>query len=323
MPHDRSASDALPIARRAAFARLRLALDEAIPPKESRRNLLMAAWNLGDLDELVAASQPLSGAEALGEWFAVRCVAEIASRFDVVAIQRVTDEGPALEELLRQLGEGRWGVLCGEGRRFSGYRDDRVAFLYDRHRVTPSGLACELIVLPGEVALPWDTFARQFTHTPFAASFVGCGRPFILVTAHLVRDPVVDDRAQDAIAVGRWLSRWAEDELSVGHSLLLLGDFAPEPEGDPRLDALSSCGLHVPSELREVSRAAGDGAGLHGVCEQIAWFTDGAGLHLISLEFLRAGALRFVAPLVDDLHGDSRRDRLPDLLPLWVEFGVG
>ena len=49
---------------------------------------------------------------------------------------------------------------------------ERMAFLFDRRRVEPSGLACELVVPEewlNEIAP--DALRRQFARTPYAVSF--------------------------------------------------------------------------------------------------------------------------------------------------------
>ena len=83
---------------------LRTALDRAIPPKALDRNLLLATWNLrafGGLTETWQASQNDSPKRDL---HALRCIAEIVSRFDVVAVQKVRANLKALRHLLKALG---------------------------------------------------------------------------------------------------------------------------------------------------------------------------------------------------------------------------
>jgi endonuclease/exonuclease/phosphatase family metal-dependent hydrolase len=321
MPDNRAADDTIPLDLRTEFDRLRLALDEQIPPKRAEQNLLLATWNIREFDEFSAEWRSDSDEAPKRDLFSMRCIAEISSRFDVLVVQEVTGEERALAELQRLLGASRWGSLRSEGREFSGHREERMVFLFDGHRATPSGLACELIVLPGEAALPWDTFARQFTCTPFAVSFVACGRPLIVVTAHLAYGVEEAAGAAEMEAVGRWLANWAADEHTVGHNLLLVGDFGAERAGDPRFDAFSSAGLYVPSELQHLPREAlAPGGGFY---DQIGWFVDGEGNHRLSLDVLGAGAFDFTAPLGVDLRDANVHACLSDHLPLWVELGVG
>jgi hypothetical protein len=145
----------------------------------------------------------------------------------------------------------------------------------------------------------------------------------ILVTAHLAYGGRPEDRAGEAGAVGRWLASWAADEHAVGHSLLLVGDFGIERRGDPSYDAFAASGLHVPEPLQRLPREEVASAGGGGFYDQIGWFTDGVGSHRLSMEFLRAGAFDFTAPLSTDLRDADLHARMSDHLPLWVEFGVG
>jgi hypothetical protein len=71
----------------ADLLRLRSALDEEIPAKALDRNLLIATWNVrafGDLTEKWESAEEDSPKRDL---HSLLCIAEIVSRFDVVAVQ--------------------------------------------------------------------------------------------------------------------------------------------------------------------------------------------------------------------------------------------
>ena len=89
---------------------LRAALDQHISSKALDRNLLIATWNIrafGGLTEKWAAAQNDSPKRDL---HALRCIAEIISRFDVVAIQETRSNLKALRHLLKVLGPN-WGMM--------------------------------------------------------------------------------------------------------------------------------------------------------------------------------------------------------------------
>jgi hypothetical protein len=76
--------------------RLRSALDEEVPAKALDRNLLIATWNIrafGDLTEKWASEEEDSPKRDL---HSLLCIAEIVSRFDVVAVQEAKDNLKAL-----------------------------------------------------------------------------------------------------------------------------------------------------------------------------------------------------------------------------------
>jgi hypothetical protein len=97
----------------ADLLRLGLALgddeNEGVPAKALDRNLLIATWNLrafGDLTEKWEAAKEDSPKRDL---HSLQCIAEIVSRFDVVAIQEAKDDLKALRHLLKMLGSN-WGL---------------------------------------------------------------------------------------------------------------------------------------------------------------------------------------------------------------------
>ena len=97
-------TDAPPPHIQAELQALQTALDQHIPPKALDRNLLLATWNLrafGGLTEKWDAGQNDSPKRDL---HALRCIAEIVSRFDVVAVQEVRSKLKALRHLLKVLG---------------------------------------------------------------------------------------------------------------------------------------------------------------------------------------------------------------------------
>jgi len=100
-----------PAAVAVEMASLRAALDETIPRKRSLgRNLLIGTWNLknfGSLtEEWLAGPDDSPKRDFRGLW----AVAEIVSRFDVVALQEVTGDLRALRTLMKTLGPA-WRFL--------------------------------------------------------------------------------------------------------------------------------------------------------------------------------------------------------------------
>ena len=78
------------------------ALDDAVPAKRVDRNLLIGTWNIrhfGDVTEKWR-SEPGDAPQARSR--DVRCIAEIVSRFDVVAIQEVRENLRGLRHMLRR-----------------------------------------------------------------------------------------------------------------------------------------------------------------------------------------------------------------------------
>ena len=74
------------------------------PPKALDRNLLIATWNLRAFGGLTEKWQAAQNDSPKRDLHALRCIAEIVSRFDVVAVQEVRANLKALRHLLKALG---------------------------------------------------------------------------------------------------------------------------------------------------------------------------------------------------------------------------
>src|SRR4028119_978400 len=169
--------------------RLRLALDDdengGVPAKALNRNLLVATWNVrafGDLTEKWSSSEDDIPKRDL---HSLLCIAEIVSRFDVVALQEAKDNLKALRHLLKALGPG-WGLSLTDVTEGAPGNGERMAFLFDTRRVVPRGLAGESVVPEEQLdRIEPGALTRQFARTPYAVSFRSGGKTFVLVTLHV------------------------------------------------------------------------------------------------------------------------------------------
>ncbi len=305
---------------------LRRALDEALPGKRLDRNLLIATWNIrafGDLTE-----EWLAGADdsPKRDLYALACITEIVSRFDVVALQEVRGNIKALRHMLRHLGP-HWGLLLTDVTAGSAGNDERMAFVFDTRRVKPSGLACELVVPPEwHGKIDTGALARQFARTPYAASFLAGDETFILVTLHVVYGRQAADRVGELRWIAEWMADWARRERDWGHNLIALGDFNIDRSGDPNYLAFTATGLRPPEQLDEVPRTIFDGDEGGRFYDQIAWFHGEGDVPMLSLDYTgNAGGFDFTQPRLRQLEGLTLAEvswRISDHMPLWAEFST-
>ncbi|MFO8070360.1 MAG: hypothetical protein R6V85_00675 [Polyangia bacterium] len=298
--------------------RLRLALDREIPPKDERRNLLLASWNLRAMEGLTYKWRSEPGDSPPRDVYAIRCIAEMLSRFDVVALQGVRGDRSALDAVNRVLGSHRWDYfLTGPGPVELGA--SRTALLFDRRRINPSGMACELVSIPGD-SMPWDAFVRQFAVTPFAASFHRAGLPFIVLSAPLRYRGVGDGSREDAERVAGWIAEWARDERAAGHGLFLVGELGERCAGEPVYDALATRGLAVPGQLCRAPRLLADDKERESDYRQIAWFRPEPDGPPARFALAGCGTFDFSERVMLDLGESELAARISDHLPLWVEL---
>jgi endonuclease/exonuclease/phosphatase family metal-dependent hydrolase len=318
-----TATEAPPEAVARELAELHDALDAAIPARHLDRNLLVATWNLrafgGLTDKWVAADDDSPKRDLAG----LRAIGQIVARFDVVALQEVRGNLRALRHLLAWLNRGgdTWGMLLTDVTKGSAGNDERMAFLFDTRRVTPSGLACELVVPPEWDDIEEGAFGRQFARTPYACSFRGADDTFILVTLHVLYGRSPADRVGELRAIARWLAEWAGNVNAYHQNLIVLGDFNIDRKDDPLYRAFTSTGLTVPEALHAVPRTIFGSPTTHHY-DQIAWFTTDIGrIAKLSLRPTgAAGSFDFTGLVHRHLTRQQMSWRVSDHLPLWVEF---
>lgn len=234
--------------------RLRRALDTEIPPRTIADTLLLGTWNIREFD---SSKYGYRSSEAL------HYIAEIISRFDLVAIQEVREDLSALDEVQKMLG-GWWKYIVTDVTEGTAGNGERMAFMYDGRKVTFGGLAGE-IVLPPEKKLPVPQFAR----TPFMCGFRAGWVKFNLCTVHIYYGksiPEDEQRVREISGLARFLARKVQPpkqparpqgevtavKNTSGENLILLGDFNIFSRGDRTFAGLTNAGFKVPQPLQEI-----------------------------------------------------------------------
>ncbi len=303
------------------------ALDSAIPSKEADKNLLIASWNLRCFGSLTRKWTAATSDSPKRDLRGLRAIIEIISRFDVIAIQEVVGDLRALRDMMKFLGDD-WSFLMTDVTAGDSGNNERMAFVYDRRRVKPSGLAAEIVVPPewrDEIAA--DSLVRQFARTPYAVSFKAGKQTFILVTLHVEFGDCADDRIGELRSIARWMRDWANKSNRWHQSLLTLGDFNIDRRGDELWQAFTSTGLSVPEALHSVPRTIFSDPtkpDQEKFYDQIAWFESGPKKQVIDLKYRRSGGFDFL-PYVytdTDLSKSSISFRVSDHYPLWAEFAL-
>jgi endonuclease/exonuclease/phosphatase family metal-dependent hydrolase len=323
-----------PLEVREELTALRRQLSREIP-KKSEDNLLVATWNIrefGSLTDKWTAAQTDTPKRDLRS---LACIAEVVSRFDVVAIQEAQADIRALRHLLKALGEDYTVILTDAVEDDEG-DNERLAFVFDRSRLEVSGLACELVVplnwstkRKPKKGIPQAALDRQFARTPYAVAFKRGGATFILVTLHVIWSGSgamdLKERSKELTAIATWLRSWAEDVNSWDQNLICLGDFNIDRKDGALWQAFTSTGLKVPEPLMQ-PRLIGDKP-LKGFYDQIAWFTedDGKERPLLAMTFEgEAGLFDWseTALAKSGLTTQQKSFRISDHFPLWVAFSL-
>jgi endonuclease/exonuclease/phosphatase family metal-dependent hydrolase len=301
------------------------ALDEAIPPKVPDRNVLIGTWNIRALGDMTKKWRAGPSDSPKRDFHAVRCIAEIVSRFDVVAIQEVKANLRSLRHMLKALGD-HWAFNLTDVTRGAPGNSERLAFVFDTRKVRASGLACELVVPKEQLdaGIGADSLRDQFVRTPYAVSFLSGKRTFILVTLHVKWGDDAAERVPELTAIAEWMADWAKDVNAYDHNLIALGDFNIDREGSRLYEAFTSTGLYVPEDLHDVPRTIFTNPGQVKPYDQIAWFRGANQIPELSLEYVQAGSFDFTTVAMRSLNLTKQQLswRLSDHYPLWAEFSV-
>ncbi|MBO7366814.1 MAG: endonuclease/exonuclease/phosphatase family protein [Bacteroidales bacterium] len=309
---------------------LRAQLDAEIPEKTAENTLLLATWNIRQFNEKRRKES-------------LMYIAEILSRFDLIAVQEVKDDMAGLMEVMRILGKNWTFIATDISSKESGGNNERIAFVYDTNKVSFKNIA-------GEVVLPHTELIQgmQFARTPFCVAFQAGWFKFYLTTVHIYygdeKDPEKNERRQAEIkAIGKFLAGRAESEKA---SYIVLGDFNIPAVGDEYMDALESTGFTIPDAIKEHPTNFGKVVKHY---DQIAFKLKlEEGIRVYDEDNVRSGAFNFTKSVYKEedyeeyidamkektkvertgekaqtyFRKNYRIDQMSDHMPLWLELKV-
>jgi endonuclease/exonuclease/phosphatase family metal-dependent hydrolase len=303
------------------IARLRRRITASgIPGKISDQNLIIGTWNIRSFGTIYPEWQENPGSPKRN-WRALASIAEIASHFDVLAIQEVKRDLSGLRALQDWLGEA-WGVITTDVTAGEAGNAERLAFIFDRRRVQPSGLAGELVLPPPPSSQPLSavgiTALQQFARTPYAVGFSAGDENFVLITAHIRYGSSPSDRQDEIKELAEYIAHEMRDRARIARTdetnLIVLGDFNIDQRGDdPLFEAFVSTGLMVPRQIESLPTGIGSAPKFY---DQVAWFMGAFDLPYTG----RAGMIDFAGAVFPELTRSQMSFRLSDHLPIWVEF---
>lgn len=302
---------------------LKADLDSKIPSKKLDKNLLIATWNIRAFGNLTRKWDSDDDDSPKRDLHSVLCIAEIISRFDVIAIQEVKDNIRALRDTLKVLGKN-WSFILTDVNKGKVGNGERMAYLFDTRRVHLSGLAGELVV-PEE----WEenigehALSKQFVRSPYAVSFQSNKHTFILVTLHILYGNSPQSRIEELRGIAKWLYSWADSINAYHQDFIALGDFNIDERGDLLEETFLSEGLYIPPQLQneDITRSIFNATKYY---DQIAWFNSRGNGPKLSMEFINGGNYDFVPYALANRNStkQSLSWLISDHYPLWAEFKV-
>ena len=215
---------------------LRRQLDEQIPRKTATDTLLLATWNIREFGDNRRTES-------------LHFIAEIVSRFDLIAVQEISRKLDGLEKLMSLLGPN-WDYIVTDSTEGTAGGGERMAFVYDKNKVTFRNMASEIVLAAKAELVPKDL---QFARTPFCVAFQAGWFKFNIATVHIfygkASDTQIEERRLNEIKKAvEFLSKRAKDE---DLSYILLGDFnIPNCKTD-YMKALESKKFFIPDAIKE------------------------------------------------------------------------
>lgn len=209
--------------------RLKDGLDARVPARRTEANILIASWNLKEFGH---TEQRLPEAYFY--------IAEILSRFDLVAVQEVKSTLKDLDIIMRILG-GSWDYIINDITEGSAGNSERSAYLFNTKRVQLSGLAGEIVLWP---ALTVGSPVQQLKRTPYVTGFKAGWKSFAMLNVHLHPGDDDDDVAFRKEEVRLLLAALEAKVAQLWtRNVVLCGDFnLYHGEDDPTVAAIRDAG---------------------------------------------------------------------------------
>ena len=225
--------------------RLRTKLRNEIPERNVDHSVLIATWNLREFGRNEKCGK------RLGE--SILYIAEIISRFDIVAIQEVNERLDDFQFLMELLGRW-WEYIVTDVTPGPSGNKERIAFIYDSRKLRFDHLAGELSVAQTKKT------TRQPARSPFICAFRAGWRRISLCSVHIYYgSPKANDsiRVKEIEEIAKLLDKRNRNrqETSDGEPdcVILLGDFNIfNKSGDETSKALAASHFVVPKPMLEL-----------------------------------------------------------------------
>lgn len=229
---------------------LRKQLAEKVPTKQMESNLLLATWNIREF-----GGSKYGGRLDESYYY----IAEIISKFDLIAIQEVRDNLKALDRVMEILGS-YWSYMFTDVTEGREGNSERTAFLFDTRKVRFGGLAGQLVLPPLEEKDPvsGQTIYRpvkQLARTPFICGFKAGWTNFTLTTVHILYGDSVGnnpERIKEIEDLAQMIANKAAEKTAWSHNMILLGDFNIFKREDHTYEAITKAGFATPEELQKL-----------------------------------------------------------------------
>lgn len=311
---------------------LKAALNEQIPERSGDGKMLLATWNIREFD----SNSKKFGPRLIESY---QYIAEIISRFDIVAIQEVKENLGPLQRLISVLGP-QYSFIATDITEGTGGNGERMAFIYDKNKVRFRNIAGEIVLPKSKSENP-----TQFVRTPFLVSFQSGWLQLNLCTVHIYygadTGAKLIERVKELEKLALFFKKRSEKEKS---NFILLGDFniLGNTKDEKTMSALLKGGFKMPKQLQKRKGSNLDQSKFY---DQIVYkdkkdefkFTGRAGVfdyfqyifreddtehYIEDMKALASSNKKTLPKDVKKYYKQWRTFQMSDHLPLWIEFDV-
>ena len=258
-------------------------------------------------------------------------IAEIISRFDLIAIQEVRDNLEDINAVCRILGSD-WGIFTSVVTQGASGNKERLAFLYDKRTVTFRNIA-------GQIILPGAKTTTQFARSPYIIRFQSGWLKFDICTTHIYygnaskNSPQYKRRIEEIKDIVSFFKKFYVDK-NEAFNIFILGDFNIENTKSDTYKAATSSVFKIPAAILK-NKLPGSNVKQDKIYDQILYFNK-----FRDITFKAAGIYNYYDTVFDKYSNYSRRIekhykkiaakdfnefktyQMSDHLPLWVEMNT-
>ncbi|HJR07069.1 MAG TPA: endonuclease/exonuclease/phosphatase family protein [Pyrinomonadaceae bacterium] len=209
-----------------------------IPPSRLDDTVNIAIWNIREFGK-VRRTLP-----------ALHYIAEILGQFDLIALVELRDDLTDMGKVLTFLGP-TWNLVYSDWIADSGGNKERTAFLYDKRAVTFNGLAAEVDAPREKTDTEWLA-GQSFWRAPYLCSFRSGNFDFLAVAMHTRWGDSLEGRRAELQLLADWIDTRFKSKYVEDNDLLVLGDFNIPKVDDDLFKALTSSGLQIPKQLKQL-----------------------------------------------------------------------
>ncbi|MBL7748840.1 MAG: endonuclease/exonuclease/phosphatase family protein [Chitinophagaceae bacterium] len=304
---------------------LRASLDKEIPDKKLTGNLVLGTWNIREF-----GNTKYNGRMTESLYY----IAEIISRFDLIAIQEVRTDMAEFNQMLNILGED-YGVHVSIVTQGKSGNSERLAFLYDKRTVSFKNIA-------GQVILPKTTKQQdQFARAPYVIRFQSGWIKFDIATVHIYYGDDVKSgakykkRVEEIGQIVKYFSDFYINDKGKNEAdnMFILGDFNIEDTKSDTYKAATSARFAIPDSILN-GNLPGSNQLQTKIYDQILYYSK-----YNNIKFSAAGVYNLYDTVFNDFsqyqerieahYGkklakkdftDFRSYQMSDHLPLWIEM---